>query len=75
MKTKSMVLAILVLVLVLFGCKPTGPGPARDEDLFGIYIATLDGKNVHCLISDSTRQMTHPRVSPDGALITFTRYN
>jgi Tol biopolymer transport system component len=45
------------------------------KDLFGIYTATLSGDDVRLLVSDSSRQMTHPRVSPDGEWITFTRYH
>ncbi len=42
---------------------------------FGLYIANLDGSNMKLLISDSYRQMTHARVSPDKEWIAFTRYN
>jgi Tol biopolymer transport system component len=60
------------LVLNVSGC---GAGGRGDPDLFGIYTATLDGKDVKMIISDPSRQMTHARVSPDKKRIVFTRYN
>jgi len=45
-----------------------------DSEAFGIYTATLDGKNMKPLITNSWQQMTHARVSPDKNWVTFTRY-
>jgi len=46
-----------------------------DDDQFGVFISTLDGKNVKRIASDPKREMNHARVSPDGQWVTFTRYN
>jgi Tol biopolymer transport system component len=69
-------LAVL-LILSAASCDPNkqGLGKKRDPHLFGIYTATLDGKDVKLIISDPSQQMTHARVSPDKKRITFTRYN
>ncbi|HTY99082.1 MAG TPA: hypothetical protein VMB75_04570 [Rhodocyclaceae bacterium] len=48
---------------------------AAEPDRFNIFIATLDGRGVQCLVSDPRRELNHARVSPDGQWITFTRYN
>jgi Tol biopolymer transport system component len=58
---------------------PSAPPPTVTDgsgkgDLFGIFTATVSGKDVHQVVGSSWQQMTHPRVSPDGKLITFTRY-
>jgi len=45
-----------------------------DSEIFGIYTATLDGKNMKPLITSSWQQMTHARVSPDKKWVTFSRY-
>ena len=45
-----------------------------ESEVFGIYTATLDGKNMKSLITNSWQQMTHARVSPDKKWVTFTRY-
>ncbi len=45
------------------------------SDKFGIWISTLEGKNLKLLISDPKRQMSHTRVSPDHEWVLFTRYN
>jgi Tol biopolymer transport system component len=47
----------------------------NESDKFGIWIATLEGKNLKLIISDPKREMTHTRVSPDKKWIVFTRYN
>lgn len=44
-------------------------------DMFGIYVASIDGNNFKKILSDPYREMNHVRVSPDGELITFTRFN
>lgn len=45
------------------------------DDMFGIYVADADGQNARCVLSDPVRELSHPRVSPNGKQITFTRYN
>jgi len=50
------------------------PESKSNSDIFGIGIATLNGENMRLIISDSWREMTHARVSPDKKWITFTRY-
>ncbi len=45
-----------------------------NSEVFGIYTATLYGKNMKPLITNSWQQMTHARVSPDKKWVTFTRY-
>jgi len=47
----------------------------RGDGLFEIYVARLDGQGFRSIVSDSWRQMSHPRISPDGQWLTFTRYN
>ena len=47
----------------------------RDPDFFGVYYATLDGKNMKLIVGDSYREMNHARVSPDKKWVTFTRFN
>jgi hypothetical protein len=52
------------------------PGVANREPAhFGIYSARLDGSDVKALATSPDREMTHPRISPDGKHIVFTRYN
>lgn len=63
----------LFLVLAL-GALGLSAG-AADPERFGIFIATLDGRDVRRILSDPRREMNHARVSPDGNWITFTRYN
>jgi Tol biopolymer transport system component len=46
-----------------------------DSERFGIFISTLDGRNVQRIVSDAHREINHARVSPDWQWITFTRYN
>lgn len=59
----------LALAVVGFACE------AADPERFGLFIGTLDGRNVRRILSDPQREMNHARVSPDGNWITFTRYN
>ena len=47
----------------------------NDPHFFGVYTATLDGRNVQRILSSPTQQMTHVRPSPDGQWLTLTRYN
>lgn len=42
---------------------------------FGIYTARLDGSEMTPLMTSDDREMTHPRVSPDGKQVVLTRYN
>jgi Tol biopolymer transport system component len=58
----------LIIGLCTTGC-------AAESDHFGIYSSRLDGSQVKLLIADPHREMNHARVSPDGKVITFTRYN
>lgn len=56
------------------------PRAARSEAsktpaLFGIYTARLDGSDVQTIMTSADRELTHPRVSPDGSRIVLTRYN
>lgn len=53
------------------------PAAAKNNpgDFFGIYVATLDGRNVRRVLGSVDQQMTHARISPDHQWITFTRYN
>ncbi|MHA2283343.1 MAG: TolB family protein [Promethearchaeota archaeon] len=62
----------LLLVLPFISCEPTSQ---YDPHRFGIFISTLDGKNIQRIASDPYREMNHARVSRDKKLITFTRYN
>jgi Tol biopolymer transport system component len=62
------------ILFCLAGCRATDLGQ-HDPDLFGIYTATLGGQNMTLVVSDPTREMTHPRISPDKKWITFTRFN
>lgn len=48
-----------------------GPG----GDVFAIYTSTIEGKDLTCIVSDPERELNHVRVSPDGKMITFTRFN
>lgn len=79
---RSLLLALLAGLLVLTGffwqnivaSSPWFFG-YRGHDLFGIYIAKLDGSGIRPILFDDKRELSHPRVSPDGKHITFTRYN
>ncbi len=81
-RLKALVIALLVGMLVLTGffwqnivaSSPWFFG-YRGHDLFGIYIAKLDGGGIRPISFDSKRELSHPRVSPDGKHLTFTRYN
>lgn len=50
------------------------PVAAENPHRYGIYTATVDGKEVKRILSDPRREINHARVSPDGEWITFTRY-
>jgi Tol biopolymer transport system component len=71
MKAKLKQLLVFFLLLAIAPASLAG----GKKDLFGIYTSTLSGEDVRLLVSDSSRQMTHPRVSPNRQWITFTRYN
>lgn len=82
LRLRALVVALLVGLLVLTGffwqnivaSSPWFFG-YRGHDLFGIYIAKLDGSGIRPILFDDKRELSHPRVSPDGEHITFTRYN
>ena len=44
-------------------------------DHFSVWISKMDGSERKLILSDSRRQMTHTRVSPDLKWIVFTTYN
>ncbi len=82
MRRKPLLLALLAGSLVLIGVfwqNIVASSPwffgYRGHDLFGIYIAKLDGSGIRSISFDEKRELSHPRVSPDGKRITFTRYN
>ena len=56
-------------------CQPITASGGKDPNLFGIYVSTLDGKNMKPIINDSYRELNHARVSPDNKWVTFTRFN
>ena len=64
-------LRLLALALAVLGLACDAAEPER----FGLFVATLDGREVRRILSDPRREMNHARVSPDGNWITFTRYN
>lgn len=69
---------LILLSLVMIGLATAMASPAyakKDPDFFGVYIATLDGRNVQKVLASPTQQMTHVRPSPDGQWVTLTRYN
>ena len=63
---------VQILFFVLLVVSPVG---AETADKFAIRIATLAGGEGKTVVQNSWQQMSHPRVSPDGEWITFTRYN
>lgn len=65
----------LFVVLFLWSFPDFSLAEKPDHDLFGIYTATLDGKNMKLIISHPVKEMTHPRISPNKQWITLTRYN
>lgn len=66
---------LLALTVLFVSCGAQASKANADPQLFGIYTATVDGKNFRLIIVDPSREMTHARVSPDGQWIAFTRYN
>jgi Tol biopolymer transport system component len=75
MKNLIVICFFLFLPILIFSqCSPSGYIPQHDN-FFGIYTATLEGKEMKILINSSWQEMSHPRVSPDGEWVTFTRYN
>ncbi|RME05044.1 MAG: hypothetical protein D6805_00995 [Planctomycetota bacterium] len=62
---------LAILLWNIGGCRTQH----QNTNLFGIYISTLDGRNMRVLVSDPYREMNHARVSPDQKWVTFTRYN
>lgn len=67
-------LSFCLFCLLLTGCFAAEKSEEA-PNLFGIYTANLDGTNMKRIVSDSWRELTHNRVSPDHKWITFTRYN
>ena len=65
-------LTLLFSITMMSGCLA---GVKKDDQRFGIYTSDISGKDVRLIVSDPYQQMTHPRVSPNGKWITFTRYN
>ena len=63
--------AAALFLAVLAGSAHAYQGPDR----YGLYSARLDGSDRHAILTSPDQQMTHPRVSPDGKWITFTRYH
>ena len=43
--------------------------------MFGLYTSTINGKAFRLILGDTYREMNHARVSPDGTMITFSRFN
>jgi Tol biopolymer transport system component len=72
---KTLLAIAIGLSLVMCMPRPTSVQSKDDSAEFGIYVSTLDGRNVKRLVSDRSREMNHARVSPDHQWITFTRYN
>lgn len=60
---------------ILRSRKPDNIPRSGKPDLFGIYISTLDGKNMKPIITDSYREMNHARVLPNKEWVTFSRFN
>ncbi len=78
---KAIKITIIVILILIVGAvfvnlagRPAPDGSDCDKE-FGLYTANLDGSWMKLLISDSWRQMTHARVSPDRQWVAFTRYN
>jgi Tol biopolymer transport system component len=42
---------------------------------FGIYTVRIDGSDFTTVMTSADREMSHPRVNPDGKRIVLTRYN
>jgi Tol biopolymer transport system component len=78
-KIKIIIIVILVCivgtVLIRSINKPTVDYPVGEDEVFGIYTASLDGTGMTKLLTDSYRQMILAHVSPNKEWITFTRFN
>lgn len=61
--------------VLLAAVAAAGLGRLPGRERFGIYRSGLDGSGMRLLLSDPSRQMSHIRMSPDWAWLTFTRYN
>lgn len=75
MSKKNFIIILFIVTALLFLFRINKPPVSEGDEVFGIYTATLDGRNFKPLITDSYRQMSHARVSPDKKWVTFTRYN
>lgn len=42
---------------------------------FGLHVSNLDGTSQKTIVTSKYHQMSHPKVSPDGKYVVFTRYN
>ncbi len=75
---KIIIVVILIFVVGIVFVNLAGrlaPDGSGCDKEFGLYTANLDGSGMKLLISDSWRQMSHARVSPDKQWIAFSRYN
>lgn len=55
--------------------RPRPAQSSRKPGHFGVYTARLDGSEMTPLITSDDREMSHPRISPDGRQVVITRYN
>jgi Tol biopolymer transport system component len=55
--------------------RPAARSKGATPGYFTIYTARLDGTDLTPIISSPDREMTHPRVSPDGKRLVLTGYN
>ena len=69
------IIALFLPLCLAQTCRPINTSRGKDPDLYGVYISTLDGKNMKPVITDSFREMNHARVSPDKKWVTFSRFN
>lgn len=68
-------LAATLVLVITSGCAVGQQRGPQVADLFGIYTVRLSGKDFKPIVTNATKEMTHPRYSPDGEWICFTRYN
>lgn len=73
---KSSIMQTVLFALLGLGLSMTTHAAGKlPPDLFGIYVSDLSGSFVKPVLINTRQQMSHPRVSPDGQWMTFTRYN
>ncbi|MDX2106240.1 MAG: hypothetical protein SFY67_07550 [Candidatus Melainabacteria bacterium] len=63
-----------LLFISAFSCVFAACSAEVKSDRFIIASANLDGSNYKIIQKDATHNMTHPRVSPDGKRVAFTKY-